>query len=240
MPSKNAISRGTLLLVSLVVIPNLLLLSQTTDSGSPGLAANAAAYGGCAAPNQAGVHVCFPVAVPQFIVASPFQVIAAGTGAGGPVKLMEVFIDGKKVAQSSGNLFDAPVTAASGSHRLVVVELDSTGSYLKSSPMNFTIEASTAGEACPPPGSPGVNVCIPQPNSCHTAPWTTVVAAGTGASGTVSRMELWVNGTKLANFPGNHINTNIFYLQDFDRMTIVEVDSKGGYIKSTPIILQSC
>jgi hypothetical protein len=68
----------------------------------------------------------------------------------------------------------------------------------------------------------------------------TVVAAGTGASGTVSRMELWLNSTKLANFPGNHINTSFSYIPDFNKITIIEVDSQGHYIKSAPITLLSC
>ncbi len=53
-------------------------------------------------------------------------------------------------------------------------------------------------------------------------------------------MELWLNNTKLANFPGNHINTNLFYVTDFNKITIIEVDSKGNYIKSAPIVLQTC
>ena len=65
------------------------------------------------------------------------------------------------------------------------------------------------------------------------------VATAKGKSGTVSRMELWVNGGKIANFPGNRINTNLF-IQDFNTVTIYEVDSKGGFIKSAPIVVQSC
>jgi hypothetical protein len=43
----------------------------------------------------------------------------------------------------------------------------------------------------------------------------------------------------VANFPGDRINTNLF-LQDFSTVTIYEVDSKGGSIKSAPIVVQSC
>jgi hypothetical protein len=89
------------------------------------------------------------------------------------------------------------------------------------------------------PGGPGVNVCAPIRGSCHTSAWVTVLAAAKGNSGTVSRMELWVNGGKVANFPGDRINTNLF-LQDFSTVTIYEVDSKGGSIKSAPIVVQSC
>jgi hypothetical protein len=52
-----------------------------------------------------------------------------------------------------------------------------------------------------------------------TDAWVTVLAAAKGNSGTVSRMELWVNGGKIANFPGDRINTNLF-LQDLSTVTI--------------------
>lgn len=236
---KSRIVRATLMFAGLCSAIAVSVFAQNTSTDAVASTATAA-YGGCSAPAQAGVHVCFPAGPPGFFAASPMQVIAAGTGGGGPVKLMEVFVDGKKVAQASGNLFDAPITIATGQHTLTVVELDTTGSYKKSTRQTLVVDNSTAGEVCTAPGSPGVNVCIPQPGSCHTAAYSTFVAAGTGASGTVSRMELWVNGTKLANFPGNRINTNFSFLPDFDQVTIIEVDSKGAYIKSTPIVLQSC
>jgi len=52
-------------------------------------------------------------------------------------------------------------------------------------------------------------------------------------------MELWINGVKVANFPGNHINTNLS-IGSFGtysvEITVVEVDSNGNYIKSAPIL----
>jgi hypothetical protein len=155
------------------------------------------------------------------------------------VKQMELWVDFKKVTQVPGNLFDAPITLGSGTYRVVVVEVDSTGANLKSTPIFLSIENSTSGEECTPPTSPGVNVCEPLVNSCHTSGWTTIIASGTGASGSVHRMELWNSGVKLANFFGNAINTNLF-LSDFSTVTIVEVDSAGAVIKSPRIILQSC
>jgi hypothetical protein len=208
------------------------IVAQTPTTGT-------AAYGNCPAPTTAGVRICHPVGFNNTTtIDSPFQVIASGTGAGGAVKRMEVWVDYQKVNQASGNLFDAPVSLSSGDHRLVVVELDSTGAYLKSRPLMVTIQ-NTLNQPCDPPSSPGVNVCDPAPGSCHTTPWTTISAAGTGASGLVRRMELWSSGVKLANFPGNTIHTNL-YLPDFSTVTIVEVDSAGGLMKSPRTTLLSC
>jgi hypothetical protein len=44
-------------------------------------------------------------------------------------------------------------------------------------------------------------------------------------------MELWNNGTKIANFPGDRINTNLIML--FGTVTIYEVDGKGASIASS-------
>lgn len=217
-----------------------LLFMMWTVSTQSSVAANAPAYGNCAAPANAGVRVCQPFNVSNSTtIASPFQLIASGTGANGAVERMEVWVDFAKTKQSSGNLFDAPLTLSSGTHRLVVVEVDTTGAFMKSAPIGVSVQNSTTGETCAAPGSAGVNVCEPTLGSCHTSAWTTILAAGTGASGAVRRMDLWSNGVKLANFPGSTINTNL-YLADFSTLTIVEVDTAGVSIKSPRITIQSC
>lgn len=230
-----------LLVTGLCFSPVLLTTQAASDDAA--LEASTPPYGNCPAPGKAGVDVCEPLYVytsPGIAIDAPFQVIATGTGSKGPVALMELWADGKKITQVSGNLFDEPVALANGEHTVTVVELDTTGDYVKSEPFTLTVQSSTASQSCTPPGAPGVNVCEPSsPGTCHTQGWTTIIAAGTGASGSVSRMELWDNGVKLANFPGDRINTNMF-LQDFDQVTIVEVDSKGNYVKSPVYTIQSC
>jgi hypothetical protein len=192
--------------------------------------------GVCPAPQSPGVNVCLPTN--PTVINSPFQVIAAGTGASGKVFLMELWADGSKISEVLGSRFSAPVTLSSGTHQLTAVELDSAGAFVKSAPFDVDV-LNMSNDVCSPPGSPGVNVCVPFQGSCHTAGWTTVIAAGTGASGTVSRMELWIDGVKIGDFPGNEIRTNLL-VNDFSVMTIVEVDSNGAFIKSVPITVQSC
>jgi hypothetical protein len=193
--------------------------------------------GVCPSPGSPGVNFCLPFSPLTFLNA-PFQVIAAGTGASGKVFLMELWADGKKVSEVLGNRFSAPVTLASGTHQLTAVELDTNGAFVKSNPLSVTVQG-FSNDPCSPPGSPGVNVCVPFQGACHTSPWTTVVAEGTGASGTVSRMELWIDGHKVGDFPGSEIRTNL-YVNGFSVMTIVEVDSNGNFIKSVPITVQAC
>lgn len=208
--------------------------------GTLTLAAQNPPYGNCPAPAKAGVNICQPfTSQNQTTIASPFQLIATGTGGGAAVRVMEVWADGRKITETPGNLFDAPIALSIGSHQVTVVELDYTGAFVKSNPINVNIDYNSASTPCPAPGSPGVNNCVPGQSSCHTSAYTIFVATGTGASGSVQRMELWANGTKLANFPGNHIDTSL-YLVDYTQVTLIEVDSKGAYIKSPPFTLLSC
>jgi len=212
------------------------LFSQSTGIASSAATAALPAYGGCPAPSNEGVKICAPYA--GSFIEAPFQVIASGTSGRGQVTVMELWADGKKVTQTNGTPFDAPVTLPAGTHHLTVIEVGTTGAFAKSTPLEVTVEDNRGG-TCPLPGGPGVNVCEPMRDSCHTTSWVTVLAAAKGKSGTVSRMELWVNGGKIANFPGDRINTHLF-IQDFNTVTIYEVDSKGGYIKAPSIVLHSC
>lgn len=239
MPTpERALSCGALIVAWLCLFPTI-PSSQASSAqalSTPGIPA----YGNCPAPQNAGVRVCGPFIFSGVTaIASPFQLIASGTGARGSVNFMQLWADGVKLQTVFANVFDAPVTLSSGTHQLTVVEIDTTGAFLKSAPISMSIEGNTAEEACPAPTSPGVNACVPGVNSCHTAGWTTIIASGTGATGVVRRMEMWVDGVKLANFPGNRINTNL-YLNDFSTVTIVEVDSAGGFAKSPPMVIQSC
>jgi hypothetical protein len=199
-------------------------------------ASTAAPYGNCPAPSSPGVKVCFPAGTS---IDSPMLVIASGTGAGGPVKYMQLYVDGKKLTQVSGNVFDRSVALAVGTHRIVLAELDTTGASIKSAPRYVTVQASTSNIACNAPSSPGVNMCVPAPGSCQVANWTTVVAAATPTSGTVSRMELWVNGAKLFNSNGDLLNTNLG-LRSGTRIVVQAVDSNGGTVKSAPTYVNPC
>jgi len=138
-----------------------LLFSQST-SNLPTIPASSPAYGNCPAPKSAGVNLCLPspaLTATYLDMVSPLQVIATGTGGHGPVKLMELWADGKKLGQVAGNLFDEPITLSPATHQLTVVELDTTGHYLKSPPVSVQITGSSVGEACSAPTSPGVNFC---------------------------------------------------------------------------------
>jgi|GEM_PF-2205991 len=182
----------------------------------------------CAPPSVPGVNVCSPT--PNEDVSSPVNFIAAGTGASGTVNHLELWIDNAKVGNYSGAEMNASVPVAAGTHQATVVEVDSAGNYVKSTPVNFTVGASS----CTPPSEPGVNVCSPAPNADVSSP-VNFIAAGTGASGTVNHLELWIDNAKIGNYSGAEMNTSVTVASGTHQATVVEVDSKGNYVKSTPV-----
>jgi hypothetical protein len=199
-------------------------------------------YGGCPAPTNPGFNFCNPGEPNPFAWEIPgvTQLIVAATSGSGQVSLMEAWADGKKIGQAAGSPFDEPVTLGCGTHTLTVIEQDATGTEMKSAPFQLSVQCdgsdSERGIAndsnnCPPPSAPGVNVCNPYPDGCNTGPWVYFSATGKGASGSVNRMELWIEGTKIANFPGNQISTSLIMV--WGEVGIVEVDSKGHSISSS-------
>jgi hypothetical protein len=85
---------------------------------------------------------------------------------------------------------------------------------------------------CPAPATAGVHVCSPytaQPSLPSPIP---VVAAAKGASGIVSRMEIWVDGAKKATFSGNKINTRLTIASGSHTLIVVEYDSLNASISS--------
>ncbi len=224
----------------------------TACQGFPGQAAQktepsrTSATGGCPAPSSPGVVVCQPFPpVPTFSteIPSPVQVIASATASEGRVIQMQALADGRKIAQTQGDRFDAPVTLSPGTHTLTVVARETGGSSLISAPVSLEIFGSTAGQACAPPASPGVKLCTPDVSgigtACAVEPWFTLVASGTAQTGTVREMQLWVNDVDVANFAGNYLNTNV--VPDFlsyVEVRIVEVDSKGQSVSSPSVFFE--
>jgi hypothetical protein len=214
--------------VALICSSPFTLFSQSTvkTSSTP---APLGPYGNCGAPSQQGFNICNPGG-PDSETSSPFQMIAAATSGTAQVQLMELWADGKKVAQADGTPFDEPVSLGAGTHTLTFVEHDTTGTEIKSTPFQLAVIGNDH-PFCSAPSSPGVNVCSPSAGGCNAQSWVNFDAVGKGKSGTVNRMELWVSGTKIANFPGDRISTSLIMV--FGEVSIVEVDSKGASISSS-------
>lgn len=230
------------LIVSLFCFSPPLLLPQVPETVS---AASTALlpYGLCAPPQQQGVTICVPAPDPYAQVQgsavdtlSPFQVIAAGTSGRGQVDNMQLWADGKKIMQKPGSPFDEAVTLPQGLHELTVIEVDKTGFYAKSTPLKVNVQAVSPDPPCAPPDTPGVHICDLDPAPCNT--WLDVSAAGRGETGPVVRMEMWVLGSKVANFSGNQLDTHwnapdYWHGGIYGPLEIWEVDSHGHALKAS-------
>ncbi|MGC2639811.1 MAG: VCBS repeat-containing protein [Acidobacteriaceae bacterium] len=191
-----------------------------------------ATYDGCYAPSSPGVNVCSPTQGET--TSSPVTFQAAATGSSGSVNHLELWIDGTKIGNYSGSTMNASVSEPAGSHTATVVEVDSEGNYLKSTPVTYTVGTSGGGSGCTAPSSPGVNVCSPGDGSEVSSP-VTFEAAGTGASGSVNHLELWIDGKKIGNYSGSTMDTQLSEAAGSHTAQVVEVDSAGNHGKSTPV-----
>ncbi len=183
----------------------------------------------CAAPSSPGVNVCSPSQ--GATVSSPVTVIAAGKGASGSVNHLELWIDGSKIGVYSGATMNASVPLAAGGHAITVIEVDSKGAYVKSSIVDVTVGSSGP---CAVPSAPGVNVCSPTQGATVGSP-VTVIAAGKGASGSVNHLELWIDGSKIGVYNGATMDASVPLAAGSHAITVIEVDSKGAYVKSNVV-----
>ena len=186
--------------------------------------------GSCAFPSGPGVDMCAPQAGQTYD--SPVQVTAAGVGASGAVNHLELWIDGRKIGNYFADTMDTTVALGGGSHAATVVEVDSKGAFIKSTPSVFSI--GTTSGACTPPSSAGAILCSPVVGQTYASP-VQITGAGTLASVAVNHLELWMDGKKIGNYPGNTINTTVAESAGSHAATLVAVDAKGNYLKSAVV-----
>jgi hypothetical protein len=163
----------------------------------------------CNPPAAPGVNVCKPVNGSN--IASPVPVQAAATVTG-TILRMEVWVDGvKKFTTLNSRTLSTSLALAAGSHTFAFVAVNTAGAK-----WTRTVTATVGGAACSPPAAPGVNVCKPVNGSAGASPMP--VQAAATVTGTILRMEVWVDGVKkfttlnsrtlgtsIALAPGSHL-----------------------------------
>jgi hypothetical protein len=207
----------------------LITAVEVEANGETRITSTSAQASSCAAPGAPGVNVCSPSE--GEVMQSPVTVVASGSGASGAVNHLEMWMDGAKVGNYAGATMSASMPLANGSHAVTVVEVDSNGAVVRSPPADFTVGSTGT---CAAPSSAGVDVCLPAKGESTASP-VAFVATGTGASGAVNHLELWVDGNKLGNYSGATMNASVPVAAGSHTVTIVEVDSKGRYVKSAPV-----
>jgi hypothetical protein len=137
-----------------------------------------------------GITLCSPAGS-----STPTVNFNAAAHSWGQLRKMELWVDGKKLAEQhhvwEGNaFFNYASTLASGTHKgtIYAADVDNT---LERFDFNFTVGAS----ACSAPSSAGVHICAPTSGST-TSYNPVLVEATSKVSGTLARMEVWVDGAK--------------------------------------------
>jgi hypothetical protein len=112
----------------------------------------------------------------------------------GDLRKMEVWVDGTKLGEQyntwEGNAwFSLSTTLAPGTHSGTYYAADWDNTLLRYN-FNFTVPSS-----CSAPSSPGVQICAPATGSSISSQ-SVLVQASANITGTLARMEIWVDSTK--------------------------------------------
>jgi hypothetical protein len=175
----------------------------------------------CAQPSTStAVVICAPTS--GSTVTAPVHVSAAG---GSSVTFMEVWVDGSKLFQNSGNHVSTDLPLGNGSHTMKVYGRN--GSVIGQASVTFTV--GSGGSTCAQPASStGTVICSPANGSTVSSP-VTIQARG-GAN--VTFMEAWVDGTKRAQGSGNSIFTSLSLAAGSHRLSVYSKNGTGVLSKA--------
>jgi hypothetical protein len=176
---------------------------------------------GCNAPSSPGVNLCKPGS--GATVTSPVAIQAAATVTG-TISTMQVWIDGVRQYSISGTtMLNTSLTVAAGTHRFAVLALNTAGTKWTTA-VNATV--GSGGGGCSAPGAPGVNICKPVNGSSVASPVT--VQAMATVTGTISNMQLWVDGVKkFSNTGTTTLNTSVSLASGSHRFAVLALNTAG-------------
>ncbi len=84
----------------------------------------------------------------------------------------------------------------------------------------------SGGGTCSAPGTPGVNICKPVNGSTVASP--VAIQAFATVTGTISRMEVWVDGVKkFSNTGTTTLSTSVSLATGSHRFTVIAVNTAG-------------
>jgi Bacterial Ig domain len=142
----------------------------------------------------------------------------------GTIVAMQVYVDGNKLYQNSSSSVDTFVSLSTGSHFLVLQAWNSAGQFEKSSGITFNVSGTSTGVTVTSPTS-GSTVAAPLP-----------VKASAVMSGTVTTMQVYVDGNKLYQGSGSTVNTTLSNVGSGAHTVVVQSwNSSGQFAKSAPV-----
>ncbi len=205
--------------------PDELVLMENTTSGS---------FPGCGTTSASeGIHLCAPSGTSA---TSPvkFSISASGPT---PMRTVAVWADGQKVdeqlthAFSNYSFLDQSVTLSSGTHNITIY---GTGWDNTLQQKSFTLTVGGGG-GCGAPSSPGVNVC--KPANGATSPSPVEVQAAANITGTLARMEVWVDGTKMfTETTSKSFDTSLNLTNGYHKVDVYAANTAGNLWETTSYV----
>lgn len=209
--------------------PDFVVFDLSSGSGArPGILFENTSSGdfpACDAPDHyTGIAVCSPSS--EVVAGSPVK-FSIGASNQTPGRKVEVWIDGKKMGEQLKHAFsyytflDSSYSLSAGKHNVTIYSAG-WDNLLESLSFPLTVGSSS----CPPPSSPGVNVCSPINGSTVNSP-VTAWASGS-VTGTIARMEVWVDGVKKdSTYHSNTLKTSIALAAGSHQFTYYIVNTAG-------------
>jgi hypothetical protein len=179
--------------------------------------------GGCSPPTTAGLNVCAPGNGSS--VASPVSVQAAANVTG-TIARMEVWVNGVKDYSTVGSTsLSTTLNLASGTNERFDFYAVNTACTKLEKTVFATVGAGGGG-SCSAPSSPGVTVCKPANGSTVGSP--VAVQAVSTVTGTIARMEVWVDGVKkFSTFGSTTLSTSLSLASGSHRFSFYAVNTAG-------------
>lgn len=174
-----------------------------------------------------GIHVCSP-----YVSSGPTVDFNAASHSFGSLRKMELWVDGKKLAQQEntwqGNAwFNFSSTIAPGKHQGDIFAADVDGT-LQLAAFSFTVPSS-----CAAPTSAGVHICAPA-NGFTTAASAVLVQATSTVTGTLARMEVWLDSTKkYTETNSNSLSASVGMTAGKHTITVFAVNTSGTVWRSS-------
>lgn len=178
--------------------------------------------GTCSQPSTStAVVICAPTS--GSTVTAPVHVSAAG---GSAVTFMEVWLDGSKMFQNSGNRVSTDLPLGNGTHTMKVYGRN--GSVVGQASVTFTV--GSGGSTCSQPtSSTGTVICAPANGSTVSSPVTLQARGGVN----VTFMEAWVDGTKRYQGSGSSVFTSVTLATGTHRLTVYSKNGSGVLSSAT-------
>jgi FG-GAP-like repeat len=210
-----------------------LVLSEDYGDGSNLLFQNTTIgnFPACDAPTgYTGITLCAPTTT--VVGSSPVQ-FSIGAANQTPGRKVEVWVDGKKMSEQLKGAFsyysflDATYQLSNGTHSVTVFSAGWDNLL-----QQFTFPLTVGSTTCASPSSPGVNVCSPLDHATVDSP---VLAWASGTvTGTIARMEVWVDGVKkYTTYGKNTLKTNISLASGTHTFVYYIVNTAGQKWKQT-------